>query len=245
MTKGAIFGAVAILTGALAAAPIPKGKEPPPATDKQRDLARDHLKQLMLAFHNYESALGHFPHDLADKKGKPILSWRVAILPYFDRAGAGDELYKKFALDEPWDSETNKPLIAEMPKFYKPVRVEAEAGRTFLRGFAGNGALFEPGKKRRVIDIAGADGTSNTIGIIEAGESVVWTKPESDIAFDPKKPLPPLGKDIDGVFHAARLDGSILRIKRDFDEETLKAAITIAGGEVPEWGKISPPEKNR
>ena len=54
------------------------------------------------------------------------------------------------------------------------------------------------------------------------------------------KPLPMLGKDIDGVFHAARLDGSVFLLKRDFDAEAMKAAITVAGGEVVDFELLSP-----
>ena len=71
----------------------------------------NNLKQIALAFHNYHDANQAFPPN-KDAKGK--LSWRVHILPYIDQA----PLYNKFNLDEDWDSETNKPLIAEMPKVF-------------------------------------------------------------------------------------------------------------------------------
>lgn len=45
---------------------------------------------------------------------KPLLSWRVLLLPYVARNG----LYREFKLDEPWDSEHNKKLISKMPDFY-------------------------------------------------------------------------------------------------------------------------------
>jgi hypothetical protein len=128
-----------------------------------------------------------------------------------------------------------------MHTLYKPIRVKADPGQTFIRGFSGNGAFFEPGKKIKVVTIA--DGTANTIGIIQAGEAVVWSMPGSDIPFEPKKPLPALGKDIDGVFYAGLLDASILSIKRDFDAKAMKEAITIAGDEPQTLDKLTPPEK--
>jgi len=173
----------------IVAAPVPKGKEaePPPATDQQRDQAQNNLRLIMLAFHNYESAYQSFPGDILDKNKKPLLSWRVAILPYLDDDG-GPELFKQFAIDEPWDSKTNKPLIAKMHKYFAPVRVKAEEGHTFYRGFTGNGTAFVAGKRNRIADIT--DGTSNSIGIIEAGEAVIWTKPD-EMPFTPTNPPSP------------------------------------------------------
>ena len=60
------------------------------------------FKQIGLALHNYHAANKTFPaHAIYSKDGKtPLLSWRVAILPYL----AEDAPYKEFKLDEPWDS---------------------------------------------------------------------------------------------------------------------------------------------
>ena len=43
----------------------------------------NNLKQIALAMHNYHSANNTFPRAASiDENGKPLLSWRVAILPY-------------------------------------------------------------------------------------------------------------------------------------------------------------------
>src|SRR5207248_977514 len=59
----------------------------------------NNLKQMALAMHNYASNMGDAfpPAAISDKDGKPLLSWRVAILPYIEQ----DDLYKELQLDEP------------------------------------------------------------------------------------------------------------------------------------------------
>src|SRR2546421_2830108 len=83
-----------------------------PAVQSAREAARraqctNNLKQIAIAMHNFHNQRSHFPAAaITDKQGQPLLSWRVAILPYL-----GDEeaaLYQKFHLHEPWDSPHNK-----------------------------------------------------------------------------------------------------------------------------------------
>jgi hypothetical protein len=48
-----------------------------------RSLSKNNLLQIGLAMHNFHDTNGHLPPQaIADKQGKPLLSWRVAILPY-------------------------------------------------------------------------------------------------------------------------------------------------------------------
>ena len=73
----------------------------------------------------YVSVHKYFPPAaIRDKDGKPLLSWRVAVLPFiedssFGVAKGGQPLYNEFHLDEPWDSEHNKALIAKMPAAFR------------------------------------------------------------------------------------------------------------------------------
>ena len=228
-----LFAAVALAAvgGLLLAAPVPKDKKEDfgPVTDEQLQEAVNNLKMIGLALHNYHDAMGFLPNNfgLAGQAGKPAASWRVHLLPYLEY----DNLYRQYNFDEAWDSEGNKKLIEQMPKIYQPIRAKTkEKGHTFYRGFTGEGAVFEAGIKLRIVGIS--DGTSNTAAVVEAGEPVIWTKPD-DLPFDPKKPLPPLGGLFDGDFHVAFADGSVRKATgKKVNEAEFKKLITRAGGEV-------------
>jgi RNA polymerase sigma factor (sigma-70 family) len=191
-----------------------------------RARSTNNLKQIALAMHNYHSTFNHFPPAATyDKDGKPLLSWRVLILPFIEQ----DALYRAFKLDEPWDSENNKKLIAQMPKVYAPVGgVETkEKHMTFYQVFTGKGTIFEGSKALKIQDIL--DGTSNTALVVEAGEPVIWTKPD-DLPYDENKPLPKLGGLFKGAFNMAMADGSVRFVKAKFDEKILRLIITRADG---------------
>jgi len=196
-------------------------------TAAQRTRSVNNLKMIGLAMHSYHDKFGSFPTAaIHDKDGKPLLSWRVAILPFLDQ----EELYKQFKLDEPWDSEHNKKLLERMPKVYAPVRAQKDKKYdTFYRVFHGEGALFEGNKRIRLFDVT--DGTSNTILVVEAGEAAPWTKPD-ELAFDASKDLPKLGGLFDGNFNALIADGSVRYFNKSADKGILKKLITRAGGEV-------------
>jgi prepilin-type processing-associated H-X9-DG protein len=189
----------------------------------------NNLKQIGQAMHNYVAANNAFPRPaIFDVKGKPLLSWRVAILPYFEE----QELYDKFKRDEPWDSPHNKSLLKEMPRIYAcPIRTRAEPFTTTYRMLVGKGALFENDREIGIADVI--DGTSNTIMVVEATEAVPWTKPD-DLSFDPgaAPSLEGAGSSHPGGFNASMADGSVHFIKNTIDLNVFRALITRATGEV-------------
>ena len=73
-------------------------------------------------------------------------------------------------------------------------------------------------------------GTYSTLMVVEAGSVVPWTKPE-DIAYDPAKPLPPLGRPFRGRFHGAFADDSVLFFSTGNDPDVLRCLISHRGVE--------------
>jgi RNA polymerase sigma factor (sigma-70 family) len=213
--------------------------ETPPATDEQKQEADEkaesdarqqstqNLKMLALAMHNYLSEYGQFPPAAVySNDGRPLLSWRVLLLPYLDERA----LYTQFKLDEPWDGPTNKKLLEKMPAIFSPTPGKPKGSYdTVYQVFTGKGTIFPSPKTSKISDIT--DGTSNTILIVEAAKAVPWTKPD-DLPFDAKTPLPKLGGVIKQGFMTAFADGSVRFLKHSIKEASLRKLITSNGGEV-------------
>ncbi len=204
-----------------------------PAVQKVRNAAArmqssNNLKQLGIAMHAYHDVNGTLPPAaICDKKGKRLLSWRVAILPYIEQ----NNLYNQFKMDEPWDSENNKKASSVMIKTYVDPRVPNTDGKTYYKLFVGKTTPFDWVVGKRLTSIT--DGTSNTIMIAAAGEPVEWAKPD-DFEFDPEAKLPDLTKPFGNELLVAMCDGSVRVINtdiKDFDN-IMKLLIQSSDGNV-------------
>ena len=210
------------------------------ASARKFALRTNNLKQIGLALHAYHDANGKLPTNIYNAKGEAILSWRVHLLPYLEQ----DNLYRQFRMDEPWDGPNNKKFIEQMPKVYEVPGREAPKGMTYFQGFVspkrgaprnpggvlqfGEAWLVEGEKTGRSLATI-PDGTSNTIAVVEARDPVNWTKPD-DIPFGEK--LPPMGEARAERFAALMFDGSVRLLPTRLDAATLRALITVNGGEV-------------
>jgi hypothetical protein len=176
---------------------------------------------------NYAGDHGRLPPAVVySEDGKPLLSWRVLILPYLDQ----EQLFRRFRLNEPWDSEHNIKLLPEMPVAYTTLPSVARKMpeyHTICHVFVGKGTAFESKIGLSLKDDF-PNGSSNTILLVEAGKPVPWTKPEN-LDYDPDKPLPELiGVHRDG-FRAmmAACHGRLVSYKTS--ERSLRAAIERNG----------------
>lgn len=190
------------------------------------------LRQIGLAMHNFLDTHKHFPAQaLRSKDGKPLLSWRVQVLPYLEQG----DLYKQFHLDEPWDSEHNKTLIEKMPKLYEDPRVaDLPKGKTTFLVPVGETTIFggKEGMKLQKI----TDGTSNTILAVEsdAKRAVIWTKPD-DLQTNLKDPAEGLFSDGRKQILALFADGSVHVLQLPQITEKLPALFSANGGEAVDF----------
>ncbi|HIF00004.1 MAG TPA: DUF1559 domain-containing protein [Fuerstia sp.] len=186
---------------------------------------QDNLKNMGLALHNFHDLYGRFPKSTSrNESGDALLSWRVHLLPFLGH----EDLYDQFALEEPWDSTTNRPLAEQMPDVFRTDNAGLQPGHTVYQVPVGPGAAFEEGKELRIRDFT--DGTSNTILLVEVAtdRAVVWTQP-GDFAFDPDNPGDGLGGDGSDGFRAVFVDGSVQTVTHTATQ--LKALFTRNGGE--------------
>jgi len=197
----------------------------------QKDASKNNLKNLGMGIHNYcADHREQFPTAVVlYGNEKPRLSWRVHLLPYIEQRA----LYEQFHLDEPWDSEHNKKLIAQMPPALAAPGADAGEGKTVYLTVRHEKAMF-PGKMQMSFrDIT--DGSAFTIMTVEANNesAVVWTKPD-DYDLDLKNPLRGLVQLRKGGFLVLMGDGSVHKVSEKIDPEMLNALFTRNGGEVVE-----------
>jgi hypothetical protein len=189
-----------------------------------RTTSATNLRRLAIAMHLYEDTYGFLPPSSIDSKdGKPLLSWRVALLPFLGE----EQLYKQFRLNEAWDSAHNKRLLAKWPAaFLCPGPELKEKYTTYYQVFIGAPGPFRPDQKTDRTQIGDAKGCSRTLLIVEGGEPVPWTKPV-DLAYATDKALPRLGGRFPDGFHACFCDGSVCFIKRGIPKSLLRHVISM------------------
>jgi prepilin-type processing-associated H-X9-DG protein len=196
----------------------------------RRAQCTNNLKQLGLALQLYHEANGSLPAAaITGKDGEPLLSWRVALLPFIDTGSP----YWKFHLDEPWDSLHNIGVVELMPAIYHcPSDTAGKWGMTGYMAVIGAGTVFRPDcQPVRFQDIS--DGTEQTILVAESLRTVPWTKPE-DIPFEMVLAPDGLGSHHgyhNDSFNALFADGTVRFLKKSIIPDVLGWLLSRSGGE--------------
>lgn len=209
------------------------------AISQVRDLAyqsttKNNIKNLILGAHAYAILHEELPDDIRDAEGRPLLSWRVRLLPHIDE----EPLYRAFHLDEPWDSPHNKLLLAKMPPTFTSLGLRASppAHQTCLLAAKGAHCLTNAeGRTMTLAELGQQDGSSSTIYLIEveAAASVPWTKP-ADLDVDLAQPRRHLDtKRPKGVI-VGFADGMAVQIPSTYPDSEFRKLFTADGGRTGE-----------
>lgn len=196
---------------------------PKPETESNLGILAD-------ALHSYEAVHRRIPpRIIKNQDGKPLLSWRVLMLPFIGE----EELYLEFRLNEPWDSEHNKKLVEMMPRVYANPNADIPLGHTtYLAPFG----LTER-REQTIWDIEPlllrqvGDGLSNTCAIVEVNPSasVPWSKPE-DFNLTERELIEHLGEPPAGGL-IVTLDTTCYDFSTNKEKNKLKAVMSSNGGE--------------
>jgi WD40 repeat protein len=155
--------------------PLHVWKEREGSATNRDDIARG-LYRVGRALRAYHRDRGRLPpRAVYDDRGRPLLSWRVLLLPWLGEA----ELFRQFRLDDPWDSDHNRRLIPRMPAVFAAEHFERSTPVTCFCVFRGKGTAFEGRDGQSLKSFT--DGLAETILVAQAPTPVPWTKP-ADLA---------------------------------------------------------------
>ncbi|MGI9473027.1 MAG: DUF1559 domain-containing protein [Rubripirellula sp.] len=190
-------------------------------------VARDQLRQIGIAVHNYHADFGQLPPAFTtNAKGQPTNSWRLTLTPYLDDS---DRL-ERWSLTEPWDAGVNSGLATPTPKVYTSPIVQDPPTETETHVFAvrhldgmmpgASGLKFE--------DIA--DGLGQTIfAAYLPNHTTHWAAPQDISLKRLQDELGVAGSDAPCILLFA--DGSVRVIDAPVKPELVTSWVTRRGNE--------------
>lgn len=231
ITKWAILaGALLFLLSLI----LPAGSGPGAA---RRTQCLNNLRNIALAMTNYASGRqGQLPYSvIPDSEGRPMHSWRVALLPYLDH----QDLYLQYRFDEPWDGPNNRRLHDLVVKYFHcPDDRDSPETDTSYCLVLGEGTAFPPEGGMTFDRIRDGDGLQQTLLVVEVANSGIhWMEPR-DLHIREMSPTinPSRGQGISsrhpGIARAAFASGSVRPLSATIPATTIRALLTVEGGEV-------------
>jgi hypothetical protein len=209
---------------AAARPPIPVKPDPPLTDIQRRNRSAANLEQIISSLNKHAQEQGTYPTQaiVGKRLQKPLLSWRVAILPYLGLT----EFYQQFRVNEPWDSPHNIELLPYIPAVYvSPERCDSKTN--FLAPH-GPGTAWNGIRGKDPLSIA--DGQDTTLIVLEADDAsaVPWTKPE-DLPTGDNNTKSRLGKLRGEGFLAAFGSGYVAMISNQVTEGQLSWMLSTDG----------------
>jgi prepilin-type processing-associated H-X9-DG protein len=205
---------------------VNQGREAARATDCEGQLA-----QYGLALSNYADAFGSFPlARTTDIAGTPTHSWRVAHLHIWKE----HDLYGRYDFNVPWSHANNAWLLTyDTPAFFWwcPSGDGRATKMTDYFAVVDDQTAWPKNRGRKRSEIT--DDPASTILVLEvAGSRIHWMEPR-DPTLD-EVLSSGLSSHHGGFVNALFVDGRVRKIRKDISRETLKALLTVNGGETPD-----------
>jgi prepilin-type processing-associated H-X9-DG protein len=208
---------------------------------------RYNLHNIAIALRNYESTYGTLPPAyIADADGKPMHSWRVLLLPFIEQ----EQLYKQYRFDEPWDGPNNSQLHSIVLSIYRCPSNPTSGPTTNYFAVTGSETLW-PGVNSTALAHIG-DGPANTIMLVEYHSTGIhWMEPSDvEISRLANTSSSSTLHGMTGAHHhngisfgnMAFADGHVQAVPNTVPVKSLRAALTISGGEKDRLPKVRLPQ---
>lgn len=202
----------------------------------QHAIFQGRMKSVVVALHNYLDNYGTMPPVGSSSSTAPICSWRVSVMPFIE----DQALFAAYRQDLPWNHPANNALCRnQVYDFFSHPRHRNLHDRcTNIVAVTGPGTMWPPEGPRSLSDIA--DGWDSTIILVEIAQSdIAWHEPRdidiAEVSFVGGPGLRRIGGHRPGGAHVVTASGQVRFLPDSTPPETLRAMLTIAGGEdVPE-----------
>ncbi len=179
---------------------------------------------------NYDDVRKRLPPAVVtDDSGRPLASWRLAVLPFSPAGGTGPDdthalSWAGFDPQRTWDDPANHAVASRPFSFYcyQNTKVDGPLD-TNVFAITGPGTAFDPAARHRRSDLP-----DDTILLIEvSGTGVPWAAP-GDLDVRNGSQSVTLGTHGNG-FHVAFADGSVWCLRKDTPATTLEPFFRIEG----------------